>query len=396
MTWKRTLWVAWCAQFLSMSAFSFVLPFIPLYLQQLGVRDTGDAAAWGGAIAASAAFALALAQPFWGNLSDRHGRKPMVVRSMWGASLTMVLMGLATSPLLLLVFRFVQGLVTGTVTASNTLVSATVPREKVGGALGLMQVALHLGLSLGPLLGGVISDAFGYRVSFFVAAGLTAAGGSLVSLLVREDFTPPPGGASQGVLAGSRAVLAVHGMAAVLGVVFLIQYGNSGVAPILSLYVQVLAGEGPAATTAGVILAATGAVGALSAVIVGRLGDRIDPRKILVVCLLGAAMTCLPQASVDHPWELLAWRMGLGVFLGGLMPTANATLSRIVPEERRGQAFGIAATTNALANGAGPLSGAAVVNHFGLSSAFLLAASLYGAGFLLALRGFLLRRGLTR
>ena len=128
---------------------------------------------------------------------------------------------------------------------------------------------------------------------------------------------------------------------------------------------------------AGVVLAATGAVSAASAFVLGRVSDRVGHGVILPVCLLGAAITYFPQALVREVWHLLLLRMSLGVFLGGLMPSANALVAAIVPRERRGAAFGLTAAASALANAVGPLSGAGVATHFGMRAVFLTTGALF-------------------
>ncbi|MBN2361528.1 MAG: MFS transporter, partial [Deltaproteobacteria bacterium] len=200
-----------------MIAFSFVFPFIPLYVQALGVPDPTKAAQWSGWIAASTALTMAVAQPIWGNLADRFGRKPMVIRSMIAGSITLGLMGLATHPWHILVLRLLQGMLTGTVTASTALVATVVPKQRLGFALGLLQVAMFGGSSLGPLVGGIVADSFGFRASFGAACLLALAGGLTVITLVREDFTPPPATAARrGVIAGSRVLLALAGFPAII------------------------------------------------------------------------------------------------------------------------------------------------------------------------------------
>ena len=387
--WKANLAALFVAQTCAMIAFSFVFPFIPLYVRDLGVTDTAAAARWAGAIGAASAVTMAIAQPFWGSLADRHGRRIMVLRSLAAASITLVLMGLARHPWQLLVLRLLQGAFTGTLAASNALVATSVPRERLGSSLGLMQVALFGGTSVGPLVGGVIADRLGYRASCFAAGGLVLVSLLLVVTLVRESFTPLPAAARRpGVLADSRRLLAVPGLVLVMGVTFLIQYGNSVVAPILALFVYELANGTKAASTAGAIMAGTGVASALAAVLVGRLGDRLGHRRLLPVCLLGAALVCLPQALVRSPGELFAWRLALGVFLGGLMPSTNALLAGLVPAERRGSAFGLGATAISLANAIGPLSGAFLGGALGMRSVFWATAVLYIVGLVFVLSRF--------
>ena len=370
VSWKGNLVALFVAQICVMIAFSFVFPFIPLYVRDLGVADNAAAARWAGAIGAASAVTMAIAQPFWGSLADRHGRRVMVLRSIAAAGVTLGLMGLARHP------WHLQGALTGTVAASNALVATSVPRERLGSSLGLMQVALFGGMSVGPLIGGLIADRLGYRASCFAASGLMLVSLLLVVVLVRESFTPLPAAISRpGVLAESRRLLALPGLMLVMGVTFLIQYGNSVVTPILSLFIHELANG-------------TRAASAVAAVLVGRLGDRVGHRRLLPVCLLGAALVCLPQAWVHSPGELFAWRLGLGLFLGGLLPSTNALLAGLVPAERRGSAFGLGATALSLANAVGPLSGAFLAGALGMRSVFSATAALYMVGLVFVISRF--------
>jgi DHA1 family multidrug resistance protein-like MFS transporter len=173
-----------------------------------------------------------------------------------------------------------------------------------------------------------------------------------------------------------------------LVVTFLIQYGNSVVTPILSLFIHELANGTRAASMAGAIMAGTGVASAVAAVLVGRLGDRVGHRRLLPVCLLGAALVCLPQAWVQSPGELFAWRLALGLFLGGLLPSTNALLAGLVPAERRGSVFGLGATALSLANAIGPLSGAFLGGALGMRSVFLVTAALYLVGLVFVISRF--------
>lgn len=388
-TWQRNLAALWIGQTFTMVAFSFVFPFFPLYVQELGVEGTAEAAQWAGYVGAAAAISMAVAQPIWGNMADRWGRKPMVIRSMVGSAITVAAMGFVTSPEQLVALRFLQGAVSGVVSAANALVASSAPKERLGFSLGLMQVALFVGHALGPLGGGLIADAMGFRMPFYVAGGLMATGALIVVLFVHEDFTRPAAGTPRrGVLAEGRALFGIGLFPVLVVVIFLIQFGGVIVGPVLSLYVEELHGAANAATMAGVVIALNGVVSAVAAVLIGRVSDRIGPAVILPVCLVGSALTYLPQAFVQDVWQLLWLRMALGIFLGGMMPSANAMLAGLVPRARRGAAFGLAAMATSLANGAGPLSAAAIATYFDLRAIFLVTGGLFTFAFIWVTAGF--------
>lgn len=371
------------AQTLTMIAFSFVFPFFPLYVQALGVRGVAEAAQWAGVLAAASAIAMTIAQPIWGSMADRHGRRPMVLRSMLGGGIVVGAMGFVTSPEQLLVLRVIQGLVTGTVAACNALVAASTPRARLGFSLGIMQMGVFVGASLGPLIGGVIADRWGFQASFCTAGLLLLVGGTVAWIFVEEQFTPPPKGAQQpSVWRDSKRVLGIAALPALLAVTFLIQFGQSIIAPILSLFVSELSGGENPATTAGVILAGTGFMSAVSALTLGRLSDRIGHTLILSVCLAGATLSFIPQAFVQDVGQLFLLRLILGLFIGGLMPTANALIAGLVPREHRGAAFGLTSASNSFAHGAGPLAGAGLATQWGMRSVFVATGFLFAIGYL--------------
>ncbi len=381
-TWQRNLAAVWVAQFLTMMGFSFVFPILPLYIQSLGVRDPNQAAQWAGAIVAASALSMVVAQPVWGSLADRWGRKPQVVRSMASAAVILTLMGFVTGPEQLLILRLIQGALSGISSASNALISSSTPKHHLGFALGLIQVSFFAGASVGPLVGGVMADSFGYRVPFYVAGALFLMGTGIIKGFVRENHVRPRAGAAAGgILTESWALMSVAMLPAVIFVMFMIQLGNVIINPVLSLFIAELNSGQSAASMAGIIIAATGAVSAIAAVTFGRLGDRIGHGVILPACLLGAGIAYFPQSIVQDVWQLLILRVLLGLFLGGPMPTANVLLASAVPPEKRGAAFGLSAMAFGVANGIGPLAGAGIATQWGFRAVFIATGALYFVAF---------------
>jgi len=376
--WRRNLAAIWIAQVLSSIGFSFVFPFMPLYVQELGVHGVAEAAQWAGVITAASAISMTFAQPIWGNLADRRGRKGMLIRSMVGGGIIISLMGLAQSPVQLVILRFVQGSITGVAAASNALIATSTPKHRLGFALGLQQVAMFAGASLGPLVGGIAVDTFGYRISFYGAGLFLLLGGIIAIAFVRENFVPPPAGEKRpGLWAESRSLLAISVFPILISVVFLIQLAAMIVSPVLSLFIADLSENENVATLAGMIFAVTGLVSAMSAVFLGRIGDRIGSTVVLPVCLLGAAVAYVPQTFVQQVWQLFLLRAVLALFLGGLMPSANALVASVIPQARRGSAFGLTAMASAAAFAVGPLSGAAIATHLGMRAVFLTTGILF-------------------
>jgi len=168
--WRSTLFVMFIAQLISIVGFAFVYPFIPFYIREIGVTDETLVPIWAGIIGAASSLTITVFSPIWGWLSDRYGRKLMVERAMFAGAIITMAMGMVGNVYQLLILRLLQGAFAGTISASIALVSTALPGTKLGFGLGLMQVAVFLGMSLGPWIGGIIADILGYRLTFVAGA----------------------------------------------------------------------------------------------------------------------------------------------------------------------------------------------------------------------------------
>jgi DHA1 family multidrug resistance protein-like MFS transporter len=371
--WQRTLGALWLAQTLTIIGFSLRTPFLPFFVAELGARDLRSQVLWAGAINAGGAAVMAFTAPLWGALADRYGRKLMVLRAMVAGSLTIGLMALATSPWQLFVLRLVEGGFTGTVTASTTLAASTVPRERLGFGLGLMQMAVFSGSAVGPLIGGVLADQIGYRATFVLAGSLLLVSALLVAFLVEERFEPPPRRAGHGETGGEtwRLLLAP----ALLGIVvslFALRAASMALQPIVPLLVEELArGSQAVNSLAGLAMGVSGMTSAVASVGLGRLSDRIGQRPLLIASGALAAATFLPLGLTTQVWQVIVLQALFGIASGGMLPTANALVARLTPEGRRGTIYGFTTTASSLGAFVGPLVGTALAAALGLHAPFL-------------------------
>ncbi|GAC1400049.1 MAG: MFS transporter [Chloroflexota bacterium] len=377
--WKRTLLVTAVAQTFSILGFSFVVPFLPLFIQQLGVHGTARVTLWAAVLSGGTAIGMALTAPVWGVLADRYGRKIMVVRAMFSAALLVGIMGLAQNVYHLLALRMLQGMFTGTVSASQAMVASQSPKDRIGFSMGMMQTSVFVGSSMGPLVGGLVAEAVGFRASFAVAGAVLFMGGVLVSIFVQEEsrFAEQRGAPRPQLIAGVREALKVPALLPMIGAIFAVQFGVTVVFPILPQFVQVLQGPaGHAALATGIIFTCAGAAGAISSIAVGWVSDRVGYKSVLVSSSLIAAVLSVPQFFVSATWQLLVLRVAIGFALGAMQPAASAMIATLVPAEKRGTAYGLAGSATSLGFAAGPLTAAGVVAVSSIRTVFLTASVL--------------------
>jgi DHA1 family multidrug resistance protein-like MFS transporter len=373
--WRVTLPVMWFAQLCSIMGFSFVMPFIPFFVRELGVAES-LVPIWAGVTGSAAGLAMATMGPIWGYLADRQGRRRMVIRAMFGGALTLGLMGLSRNVYDLLVLRILQGTVTGTVPASVALVSSVVPKSRLGFSLGLMQMAVFTGASIGPYIGGIVADQYGYRVPFGVTATLLFTGGLLVLFGARERFTPPDP-EDRHEAAPLRVLFRMPSVLSLLGVFFIMNFSASFVMPIFPLFVEEIVGmPKKAASETGTLLAVTGVAGAVSAVLVGRVSDRLGHKPILIACTSLAALLSFPHFFADSVAQLLVLRLFFGLAVGGVFPAMNALVATAAPRDNLGQAYGFTTTASALGWATGPALGGVVASAVGYRWPFVIMAVL--------------------
>ncbi|MDQ3458406.1 MAG: MFS transporter, partial [Deinococcota bacterium] len=209
--WQRNLYILIFAQLVTAVGFSSIFPFLPLYVGALGSQSGLSVELLAGLVISAQALTMMIASPIWGSVADRYGRKRMVERAMFGGAIIILLMGFVRSAEELVLLRALQGLVTGTVAATNALVAASAPRERTGYAMGLLQVGTWSGVALGPILGGLLFDAVGPRAAFYGTAVLLFIAGVIVWLGVQETFTPKTREERKGFVLEWRQVLATPG-----------------------------------------------------------------------------------------------------------------------------------------------------------------------------------------
>ncbi len=350
------------------------IPFLPPFVRELGIHDEKAVLVWSGWLSTAAGVVMAITAPMWGSLADRYGRKLMVMRSMFCSVFILAAMAYVHNVNQLLLLRMLQGLLSGTVAASVALISSVVPTRRAGFALGLMHTATYVGNSVGPGIGGQIAYSHGLRMPFFCAGGALLLGGMLTAIFVREDFDPDEMAAAEGEACTLWQMLRLGGFTTMACLLFAVMFAGSFVGPILPMYIEQLAGGAAGAATrlTGYILAAGGLAAAISATILGRLGDRLGYGRVLAVCTLLTGLTLIPHAYVHTPSQLLFWRLLTSFAGAGTIPATNALIRHIVPRHACGKAFGLTQTLSCLGWGFGPLVGGMLAAEFGMAMPFLI------------------------
>jgi len=376
--WQRTLWAMVGIQFIMTAAFSMLTPIMPLFLPVLGVASPSAVALWAGVLAGTTSFVAAFASPLWGRLADRHGRKLMLLRSSIAVGVFAALMGAAMNVWQIFACRALMGMFAGFSSTAIALVASQAPEQRLGFALGWLSTGQLVGSLVGPLIGGFLADATGsYRIPFYCTAATIAVSTGFVWFGVRERFVlTAQARGGRALLSGLIAVARSPGLLALFFVLLMTQFGARTVQPVVTLFVKELLGDRPdLATLSGIAFSITGLANIVATPFLGNKSDKIGYRRVLLIALLGAGLTTLPQAFAGSYWAFTAQRFAVGLFIGGILPTANALVGRLVPREQRGTVYGITASAMFLGNSLGPLSGGAVAAAFGLRWVFLVTAA---------------------
>ena len=383
--WRRNLRAIWVAELLAIMGFSSSFPIWSYFIQDLGV-DKSAVARWSGIVISAAAISMGIMGPIWGALSDRYGRKIMVMRAMFGGGIIIGLMGFAQSVEQLAVLRLIQGAFTGTVAAATALVVSGAPKDKLGSTLGSLQIAVFLGQAFGPTTGGFFADIWGYRATFWITSGYLLTAGIIIFLFVREDFTPLLSLSQEPLwkrLKMDFSLLFTGSMLTlVLALRFALRIGLRMNSPVLPLIVQELLPAGRLLGSAtGLLSTISGASSALTAPLLGRYADKTGGKYLLMLSAFFAAAGMVGQAlAPNYTWLIFA-QVFLGVGIGGTLAIISAYIGRLAPKGRIGAVFGLDTVVVSLSSAIGPTLGGWI------SDAFARRAPLYVGAFFMTLAG---------
>lgn len=378
--WRRNLAVCMFGSFTTIVAMTLLLPFLPLYVEQLGVKEHAAIVQWSGAAYGATFLTAALVAPLWGRLADLYGRKLMLIRASLGMAVAMALIGVAQDVWQLVGLRLLAGFLGGYASGSMLLVATQTPKARAGWALGTMSSAIMAGNLVGPLVGGVLPPLIGIRATFFAAGAVIFVAFIATAVLIRE--APRPRDAKgKPVGAGWAAIPDKGPVTAMFITGMLLMLANMSIEPIITVYVATLVRDAAQVTlVAGVVMSAAALGSILSAARLGRLADRIGHWNVIVACLAVSALLLVPQAFVTAAWQLVVLRFLMGLSLGGLLPCIAAVIRHNVPEAAAGQMLGWSVSAQYVGQVAGPLLGGYVGGHIGMPAVFIGTCVLMAAG----------------
>ncbi|PKA40266.1 MFS transporter [Rhizobium sullae] len=369
--WKRNLAISLTGSFTTIVAMTLLLPFLPLYVEELGVGDHAAIVQWSGIAYGATFFAAALVAPLWGRLGDIYGRKLMLVRASLGMTIAISLMGMAGNVWQLVALRLFVGLAGGYASGSMVLVATQTPKDRSAWALGVLSSGIMAGNLVGPLIGGALPPVIGIRGTFLAAGSVIFLAFLATAFLIKEEKSPARKQAAK-ASGGWRAIPDKGPVVAMLATGLLLMLANMSIEPIITVYVaQLVENQGQVTMTAGIVMSAAALGSILSASRLGKLADRIGHWPVIAGALAVAGLLLVPQAFVTEPWQLIVLRLLMGIALGGLLPCITAVIRHSVPDSAAGSILGLSISTQYAGQVAGPVLGGFVGGHIGMRAVFL-------------------------
>jgi len=377
ISWKKNLYIMWICQFLAMVGMSSIVPFLPLFVRELGVTSIEETSKWSGLVFAGPFFVSLFLSSVWGNLGDKYGRKLMTIRATFGLAVAQIIIGLSGDINHLFIGRLLQGALSGFLPAAMALIASNTPEEKTGYALGMLQSSTAAGTVLGPLFGGIISDFLSFRAVFFVVAGLLFLVGFAIILFVKEDKREATN-QKISFIDNWKYVLQNKKLLILSALIMLTSLGISFVRPIFVLYVETLdINKNFLPTITGALYSIVGIFSIFSAYWWGKKVEEIGLQKCIIYASIITGLMYLMHYVIVNPYFLIPVRTLLGFGYGALMPLLFTDISKNVAKERRGGVMGIGSSFQVMGNLIGPLLGGYAGATIGFSVSFIITSIIF-------------------
>lgn len=378
-TWKRTVYISLLCVFCTSFGVSQLAPILPLYFHDLGITTPEGMSLWSGLATGATYLIVCLAAPFWGRIADRKGRKITLIRSSFGMALCNILIAFQTTPEGVVIVRLIQGLVSGFYTATITLIASETPIDRTGWALGMLASANLAGSLIGPLIGGYMADAIGIRNDFIVVSVLMFIAFIMATLFIHEDYMPQSNAKKLTLSKLKEEIPEFNSIIALCVASFIYAICIMSLQPIISVYIKSIVPSDTEnlAFIAGAVFSTMGIAQLISSSPLGKLVDRIGPRKVLVISLIYVGLLNIPQAYVDNIYQLAVIRFLQGFGLGGMLPALNTYLSSKTPRQFTGQIFSYNQSSLFLGYFLGAVGGSGLMALLGFTTLFWISGGLF-------------------
>ncbi len=372
-SWKRTLLILSVCQFIAMSGMSALIPFLPLFIRELGITDTNQTAVWAGLVFAGPFITSFIVQPLWGTLGDRKGRKLMAVRALFGLALAQMLIFFVPDVYWLLGIRLLQGTLSGFNVAAMSLITSISPKEKQGYSISILQSASNGGVVVGPIIGGLLSTVFGFREVFLIVGITIAVLAFVVLFFVEESKNEKTTEAEIRVRDNFKVLINNRILFGTAGLILLTSLGIASVRPIFVLYVESfeLSDAFSLALTAGALYSILGIFSTISSVYFSKLVDKISLRRILGLASLGTGVMYCFHPFLPNIYWLIPVRILLGLSYGIILPVLFTQISKQASDRNKGGLLALATSSQTLGVITGSVVSGKLVTLFGVRYPFL-------------------------
>ena len=352
---RRNVLAAAAANGIGFAGFTLVMPFLPLYIRELGVTDVADIALWTGLTLGATPAVTAVSAPLWGRVGDRYGSKLLVIRSLGAFVVTKAAMAFVTAPWQLFALRALLGIFAGYGALTVSMAAESVPRERMAEAIGTVQVAQRLGPAIGPVVGGVLAPLVGLRATFLVAALFYLTSVVTIAAIYREPRTRQARAATRGLREVFRELAGTPGFWMVFVVILGLQLVDRSFGPILPLYVERLVPARQVPLVAGVLFSVAAIFAALGHRVAAPLLDRHTPRVLIAAAALVTAAGLGLIVWAPSVWTFAAALAAAGVAIGVGMTAAYTCGGALLPPDAHATGFGLMMTASLIGLAASPI-----------------------------------------
>lgn len=377
MSWKILLAMMVTFALMMSSSYTMLIPFLPIYMQSELGATADNVSLWSGVTYAITFAISAFVSPIWGKLSDKMGKKPMIIRASFLLAITYFLGGIVRTPFELFLVRAFQGIASGLWPACLVMMSACVPKNKIGISMGLMQSANICGGIIGPLLGGILATAFGMRNSFYVGAVALSLITVTTILFIKEPPVAPEKEINKAQNTSYLTFIKDKNILILLLCVCMTNLVILQIQPIVSLYVQQLShNSDKAVLLTGFIMSLGGIAGALASPLWGKTGQKVGFYKTITIAFISAGLLMSLQGVPNSLvlFGLMQFLCGLG--FSGIFPSANSILVLLTPPSSRGMGFGSLFSAQMIGGALGPVIGGVIVSLMSFNTVYIISGSI--------------------